>query len=496
LHSTPANKTKNFTCPSDATVEHIVIEKKLEQARQRSAKRWVQLVIIVVAAVGLCGLVLIGLSSVDFTSYKNVPTAAAPDKILTELDREKIREEFKELLQHYENELEPLLESANPELWNREAAFVITELKQKVMTDFSGGNYRHALDNLRLLTSRTEQLLKEAKQLYTENLAQSSTFFEKDLYHEAKLHIDQALLVAPQAPAALHMQEQIEKLPVILPLLRAVKAARAENDHDKEADYLRQLLQIAPERGEAAGRLKELIEQTKSKNFAAHIASGFTAIDNSQAKEARYHYQEAKKIDPDRPELAVLANRVASLETSLRVSRAKKAAEQAVRRDDWQQARVNFSRVLSGEPQDTTAIDGLRRADKILQIQAQLQQYVKDPYRLAHPEVHNEAEKTLAQADAVASYSFGIKQQAERLRELIEKINRLIPVTVTSDNQTNVLVRSVGRVGTISQKIIHLKPGSYTFEGVRKGYKSKLVRVIIPYDRNSFSVQVICDEPI
>jgi uncharacterized coiled-coil protein SlyX len=242
--------------------------------------------------------------------------------------------------------------------------------------------------------------------------------------------------------------------------------------------------------------LKELIEQTKSKNFTAHIASGVTAIDNSQAKEAGYHYQEAKKIDPGQPELAVLASRLAALETSLRVSRAKNAAEQAVRRDDWQEARVNFSRVLSGAPQDTTAIDGLRRADKILELQAQLRQYVKDPYRLTHPEVHTEAEKTLAQADAVASYSFGIKQQAERLRELIEKLNRLIPVTVTSDNQTNVLVRSVGRVGTVSQKVIHLKPGSYTFEGVRKGYKSKLVRAIIPYDRNSFSVQVICDEPI
>ncbi len=122
-----------------------MIEEKLEQARQRSARRWVQLAIIVMAAVGLCGLVMLGLSSVDFSSYKNVPTVAAPDKILSEKDREKTREEFKKLLQQYENELEPLLESANLELWNREASFVITELKQKVMTDFSGGEYRMLL---------------------------------------------------------------------------------------------------------------------------------------------------------------------------------------------------------------------------------------------------------------------------------------------------------------------------------------------------------------
>jgi hypothetical protein len=473
-----------------------VIEEKLEQARQRSARRWVQLAIIVMAAVGICGLVMLGLSSVDFSSHKNVPTVAAPDKILSEKDREKTREEFKKLLQQYENELEPLLESVNLELWNREASFVIAERKQKVMMDFSGGEYSHALENLRVLTSNTEQLLKEAEQLYTENLAQASLFLAKDLYHEAKLYIDKALLVAPQAPAALQRQQQIEKLPVILPLLHQVKAARAENDYDKEADYLRQVLHIAPEREEAAERLKELTEQIKSKKFAVHIASGFAAIDNSRVKEAGYQYQEAKKIDPGRPELAVLASRLASLEKSLRVSQAKKAAEQAVRRDDWQQARINFSRVLSDAPQDTTAIDGLRRADKVLELQATFRQYFVDPYRLTHPEVHAEAEKTLAQAAAAASYSFAIKKQAERLRELINKVNRLIPVTVTSDNQTNVLIRAVGRVGAISQKVIQLKPGSYTFEGVRKGYKSKLVLANIPYDRNSFSVQVICDEPI
>jgi hypothetical protein len=69
-------------------------------------------------------------------------------------------------------------------------------------------------------------------------------------------------------------------------------------------------------------------------------------------------------------------------------------------------------------------------------------------------------------------------------------------VTVISDNQTFVSVRTVGKVGVVSQKVIQLNPGQYTFEGAREGFKSKLVQAFIPYDRDHFSVHVICDEPI
>ena len=82
------------------------------------------------------------------------------------------------------------------------------------------------------------------------------------------------------------------------------------------------------------------------------------------------------------------------------------------------------------------------------------------------------------------------------MRELIARINQPVPVTVISDNKTYVSVRSVGKVGAVFQKIIELKPGRYTFEGTRRGFKSVLVETFITYDQNDFSVRVICDEPI
>jgi hypothetical protein len=50
-----------------------VIEEKLEQARLRSTKRRMQAAIGLVVTVLLCGLLLFGLSSFNFSEKTNVP---------------------------------------------------------------------------------------------------------------------------------------------------------------------------------------------------------------------------------------------------------------------------------------------------------------------------------------------------------------------------------------------------------------------------------------
>lgn len=278
--------------------------------------------------------------------------------------------------------------------------------------------------------------------------------------------------------------------------MAGAKVARAENDLQKEYDFLQQVLHVTPERDEAGNRLELLGKLIKNKKFDTHIAAGYTALENRQAKEARNQYREAKKIDPKREELTQFLGQLLALEKSLRVQRQVKQAEQAVRRDDWLQARKSFAKAAKDAPENKKVVEGLKRADQVLDLQARFGRYFSAPYRLAHSDVRRETEKTLMQATIVSGYSFGIKRQAEQLIELIDKINRFIPVTIDSDNKTYVSVRSVGRVGAVSRKIIKLKPGKYTFEGARDGFKSKLLPVLIPYDKDVFSVRVICDEPI
>jgi tetratricopeptide (TPR) repeat protein len=436
------------------------------------------------------------LSSFNFSTPKDVTVTVSKEKKLAEADIEKVRDEFKDILQQYKNELEPRLQAANIERWNQNAWFEINEQEKKAMLNFSNGDYPNALNNIQSLKAKTLAILEESEQIFKENMEKAALFLADDHYDEAKLHVEKAMVVAPQSPEALALQQDIEKLQHILPLLNEAKAARAEHDLQKEYNLLRQVLQISSERTEVTERLNLLGQLIKNKKFDAHISSGFAEIENKQIKKARHHYQEAKKVDPKRKELEVLLGQLLAQEKALRIQQALKQAEQAIRQDNWQQAKANFAKVIKDMPENETAIEGLKRANEILGLQSSLNQYINNPYRLTHSSVLSAAEKTLTQAQHSSSYSFGIKRQTEQLRKLIATFNRLIPVTIMSDNKTYVLVRGIGKVGVISQKTIQLKPGNYTFEGTRNGFKSKLLQVLIPHDQNNYSVRIICDEPI
>ena len=473
-----------------------MIEEKLEQARLQNTKRRGWIAAVSFATVALCVFLVFGLSLFDFPAHKTGSVAFPKKETLSEWDREKVRSEFKNLLQQYENEYEPPLQRANIELWKRDGLFKINELKEEAISNFSSGEYQKAQKNMHLLLVLAREIVDEAEHIFKENMAKARSSLAEDLYDEAKLSIEKALMVNSQAEEALSLQQEIEKLPYLLSLLNEIKISHAENDLQKEYDLLQQLIRVSPTREGVAARLKELKKLINDKKFASYISLGYSDVKNRRAKEARDQYLAAKKIYSERLELSLLLKQVVELEKSLRVESTVKLAEQAVRREDWQQARDYFTRAAKDAPENTKVIEGLKRSTQILGLLISFNQYFNNPYRLGNPNVRSEAEKIVKLAETASEYSVAVRNQAAQLGELITKVNRPLPVTIISDNKTKVKVRSVGTVGVVFEKIIQLKPGNYTFEGMRDGFKSKLVQVFIPYDKGNLSVHIVCDEPI
>jgi tetratricopeptide (TPR) repeat protein len=473
-----------------------VLEKKLGEARQRSSKlRWKAIIGFLIVIV-VCILILVSLPYLKFVTPKDTPVTESKIKELSESDIEKVREEFKELFQQYKDVLEPRLQAANLEHWNQNALSEINELDENMMLNFSNGDYLNALNNIKSLTTKTLAILDESEKIFKDSLEKATLFFSDDHYDKANLHIERALVVAPQSTEARALQHDIEKLQHILPLLNKAKAARAEHDLLNEHNLLEQVLNINSKRQEETKRFNLLKLMIRNNSFDTHISSGFSEIENNRIKEARYHYQRAKKIDPKRKELKALLNQVLAIEKTYRIQQAIRRAEQATHEDSWQQAKAAYVKVIKDMPENEVAIKGLKRANEILEFQSVLGQYIKSPYRLTDSGVLSAAKKILMQAEYASNHSSGIKKQIEQLNKLIEKFNRLIPVKVMSDNMTDIHVRGIGKLGVILHKTIQLKPGNYTFEGTRKGFKSKLLQVVIPYDQKNYSVSIICDESI
>ena len=473
-----------------------MLEKKLREARQHRSKLIRQVLIGFLVVIVACSLILLSLPYFAFTPPKNTTVSVSKIEKISESDTAIIREEFKELFQKYKSELKPRLYEANLKDWNQKALLELNEQEEHMMLYFSNGNYVNALAGIKSLTTKAIEVIDESDKIFRDNIEKATSFFSDDLYREAKLYIEKALVVAPQSTKAQVLQQDIEKLQQILPLLNKANTARAENNLLNESNFLEQVLKINSKRPVETERLELLKRIIRKQNFDNHISLGFSKIENHETREARYHYQKAEKIYPEGLELKALLEQILAEEKLYRTGQALKQAEQATREDNWVQAKAEFEKAQKNMPSNEEAIKGIKLAKEILRLQSVLTQYEKSPYRLTDNGVLNEAKKILEHASYFSKQSSILRKKIKQLSELISTFNQLISVMVTSDNMTDIQVRGIGKLGSIYNKTIELKPGYYTFEGTRNGFKSKLLQVLIPYNKNNYSVRIICDEPI
>lgn len=479
-----------------------MLEEKLEQAHQQKTGRNRKIRIALVVFGAFFGILIIGLSSLDFSKQReqtvvtNSTAPAAPAAPTASEDTDENRDAFTKALAQYEHDFEILFFENGIENWNETAFREMKEMKQAAISLFGTGKYRQATQHMQLLQEKAAITVEEAQHSFDENFQKAFSFLNNDRYDEARFHIDQALLTAPQSSEAAAVKLQIEQLPALLPLLNEAETARLEKNLQKEHDYLKQVIQISPKRDKQARRLKEVAEVLTRQQFEEQIAAGFTAVRSGKATKARDHFQKAKNIAAGRKELSILMREIASLEKSITIENALARAKSDVRRDDWQNAKVNFGKVLAEAPGNTTAQNGLIKADQILRLHDNFDQFFAAPYRLADSKVKRAAMNILTSAKTTSQYSYSIKTKTDQLELLLTKLSRNISVLITSDTKTHILIRGVGKVGVVAQKEIHLRPGRYTFEGTRDDYKSKLLHVLIPYDKDIFTLFITCDEPI
>lgn len=164
--------------------------------------------------------------------------------------------------------------------------------------------------------------------------------------------------------------------------------------------------------------------------------------------------------------------------------------------DDWETAKKQLESALREQADDKTIQQSLARATTIIALDDEFEQQINNPYRLSNKHLTSRMKDKIVEASAFVEFSPSLNKKTNELSHLIESMNKKVSVEVSSDNQTNILVRGVGIVGVTQSKTIQLTPGRYTFEGKRKGFKSKLIDVLIPYDQTSYRVTIHCDEPI
>ena len=489
-----------------------MLEQKLVEAKANRHKQFIILVIVFVSISILSG----GL--IFFTSYyqtntdgtdaifpdlakeieKNIEAVSpAESRIIPQaIEDKQLRQSYIDALNNYENNIKPELNKIDLSSWDKPRSDRLATLQEDALSRFTIADYAGALSYIEELKQLALEIITDSQQQFGETFSNAQEAYDADNYHDARFHIDNALMLNNQSEEAVTLSNKIDKLPDILPLLDKANTARVENNYEKELVLIKDIIQLVPERASAVERKRELAGIINRKNFNSNIDQSYKAIEQGNAEKAKQSLMAAKRIYPKRREIGDVTLAIQKLGKNQRLEKYQQAAQTAIAADDWVTVKQQLELALRERVDDKQIQKSLADATAIIILRNDLDQYIDNPYRLSNRLVVSTAQARIAEAKPFIDVSPSLNKKTETLSRLIESMSKKVAVEIISDNQTNIIVRGVGIVGMTQSKTIQLAPGRYKFEGKREGYKSKLIDVLISYDKISFRLSVICDEPI
>lgn len=427
----------------------------------------------------------------------NAPAATDvdTDAAAADADSDALRREFKSLLKSFPSELEPAMQRAGVAVADAAAYDDVFAHKDKALRAFGAGNYASAVRLLQGAAEIAAAALQRAEQSFRSSIEAASRALHANDVAVARASMARALSLRPEAAEAVALQARIAVLPEVLRLLAAADAARAENDDALQRTQLEEIVRLDAAREDVRERLRVLSAQMVEREFTRHVAAGADAVVKRDLAAATRSLRRAREIHPRREEVALLQGDVRRLARQVALARHLRAARAAVAADDWAQARQHFRDAVSVDAA-AEAVDGEKLAARVVAAHDELASYLARPRRLSAQNVASLAEAALRTTRDLHRASPSLARKAAMLERLIADYATPVPVLVRSDKRTEILVRGVGRIGKTDERIVELKPGAYTFEGKRPGYRSKLIRIEVAPRQQTPEVTLICDERV
>ena len=303
-----------------------MLEQKLAEAKANRHKRFINLIIGFVTISLVSGGVVFYISCCRINSEKAetifpnlakktekniVPFSPAQSPVISD---EQLRQSYIDALNDYENNIKPELNRIDLTRWDKPRSERLTTLQEEALSKFSIADYAGALSNIEELKQFAQTMIADSQQQFEEAFSNAQDAYDADSYDEAKLQINNALMLNNQSEEAAMLSGKIDKLPDILPLLEKTNTARVENNNEKELSLIKEVIKIVPERESAVERRRELVGIIDNKNFRSNIAQSYKAIEKGNVEKAKQKLMAAKKIYPGRREIGDLTIAIQELE--------------------------------------------------------------------------------------------------------------------------------------------------------------------------------------
>lgn len=361
---------------------------------------------------------------------------------------------------------------------------------------YKSRQYSDALARYKEGLAALQALEKSMPQVLENLLAQARQALDNGDAAAAQAALATAALIAPDNADIATLQKRAAALPQLLPLLEQARTAEAAGDLAQAQTLLQQAVALDPQHARAQEDLKRVSASLSNRGFNAAMSEGYAALKAGQFDTARKAFSAAAKLQPGSKEAASALQEVAQVQSAQRLAALERQGEKEEQQEQWQKAAATYEQARKIDSGVLFASEGLKRSEARAQLDKQLRAIVSDPLRLSEPAVAAATWQLLAEAKLVTPRGPALAEQITRLENILRQAEIKIDVTLRSDNATEVTVLKVARLGRFQEKSLPLRPGTYTAQGTRDGYRDVRQTFTVTHDAAPTPVSVICSERI
>ncbi|MGI9203638.1 MAG: protein kinase domain-containing protein [Woeseiaceae bacterium] len=357
-------------------------------------------------------------------------------------------------------------------------------------------NYRLAGEKYVQASEQLEPFFERIDSVFDETLAAARRAFDNSDVSEAVRLFDLATSITPGHREAEAGFARAKNLQAVLALMS--QGSQYEDDLEFAAAKLafEKVLELDPLWEPATAGLERVRAAIKQYSFEQRMTEGFDALFAADFDSARAAFNAAKALDPGSRQPV---DGLLQLDQEVRLANIRRLEQEAKTLDgaeQWEASLVVYEDILKIDPDLQFAQAGLSMARSRSAMHTQLAALIAEPDGLSDQVTMQNATNLLLDVTRLQPIGPRLEDQKNELSRLLKRAATPVPVTLISDEQTNVAIFKVGKLGTFARQDLSLRPGVYVAVGNRAGYRDVRIEFRVAPEVEMQPIVILCEESI
>jgi len=293
--------------------------------------------------------------------------------------------------------------------------------------------------------------------------------------------------------------ERAMLLPKLIELAAAAGELEAAGDFAGATNLFKRARSMDADWQIAQAGINRLTAIVAQNNYETSMAQGYSALSNDDLDTAGRAFKAARAVRPGDSDAATALSQIANRQKFRRFRRIsvyQVRANEAAVAERWGDAISAYESALEIDATVDALISGLADSRSRAELDLLLRESISKADQFNRESVLKKARAVLGDAGTVDDPGPILQDHIDNLSRLLALAQIPIPVSIESDNLTQVSIHRVGQFGLFVTKTVNLKPGKYVAVGVREGFRDVRQEFLVTADGSSAAIVVRCEEPI